>query len=43
MKKYIVALLLLVGLSEKELTLYANMSLTIASDPKLRKTTKVLY
>jgi|LauGreDrversion4_2_1035121.scaffolds.fasta_scaffold1080569_1 hypothetical protein len=29
--------------NKKELTLYANMSLTIASDPKLRKTTKVLY
>ena len=29
--------------SKKELTLYANMSLTIANDPKLVKTTKVLY
>ena len=29
--------------NKKELTLYANMSLTIADDPKLRKTTKILY
>ena len=29
--------------SKKELTLYANMSLTIANDPKLKKTTKILY
>ena len=29
--------------NKKELTLYANMSLTIANDPKLRKTTKILY
>jgi hypothetical protein len=29
--------------SKKELTLYANMSLTIADDPKLRKSTKILY
>jgi hypothetical protein len=29
--------------NKKELTLYANMSLTIASDPKLRKSTKILY
>ena len=29
--------------NKKELTLYANMSLTIANDPKLLKTTKVLY
>ena len=29
--------------SKKELILFANTSLTIASDPKLRKTTKILY
>jgi len=29
--------------SKKELTLYANMSLTIANDPKLLKSTKILY
>ena len=29
--------------NDKELKLYANMSLTIASDPKLRKSTKILY
>jgi hypothetical protein len=29
--------------NKKELILYANMSLTITNDPKLLKTTKVLY
>ncbi len=29
--------------NKKELTLYANMSLRIANDPKLRETTKILY
>ena len=29
--------------SKKDLTLFANTSLTIANDPKLRKTTKILY